>query len=255
MYAAERHQQITVLLAVQRRLSVAEVAETFGVTTETVRRDFALLEHEGLLRRVHGGAVPPGTLTAIEAGVAERDGVATAEKDAIARAALALLPGEGGSILLDAGTTVRRLAAQLATAPRLIAFTNAPAIAPVLAAVPQIDLQLIGGRIRQRTQAVVGPGAVAALSAIRVDVAFIGTNGISLDFGFSTPDSDEAAIKSAMVAAGRQVVVLADSSKFDTEYLNRFAQLGQVDVVVTDGAISARFHHALEDRGVDVVIA
>lgn len=255
MYASERHAAIAREVAANRRISVRDTAQRFGVTTETVRRDLDQLEREGLLRRVHGGAVPAGATTSFEPRFTERELVAAGQKDAIALAALQFLPGEGGSIILDAGTTTRALAARLGAASRLTVVTNAPATAAIVLGNGSFNVQMIGGRLRSSSQAAVGPQAVAALEALRVDVAFLGTNGLSLDYGASTPDPDEAFAKAAMVRAGRRVVVLADSSKLGEESLNRFAELSQIDAVVTDDGIARDYVTGLEDLDIDVVIA
>ncbi len=256
MYAEERQQAIADLVARERRVSVSGAAQTFGVTTETVRRDLALLERHGLVHRVHGGAVAAGSLTTVEPLVAERDLAATAQKDRIARAALDLLPPPGGSVLLDAGTTTQRLAAALPTDQRFTIVTNAASVATTLSSVSNpAEVQLLGGRIRTASLACVGPHTLAALADVRVDVAFLGTNGLALPYGLTTPDQDEAAVKSAMVTAGRRVVVLTDSSKFGQETLVRFARLDQIDAVVTDDGVDPSDVRALEALDIDVVVA
>lgn len=255
MYAAERHSQIVRELSARRRISVRETADLFGVTTETVRRDLDQLEREGLVRRVHGGAVLAQATTSFEPAFIEREEVAASQKDAIALAALQLLPGEGGSIILDAGTTTRRLATRLGAASSLTVVTNAPATAAIVLANDSFTVQMIGGRVRASSQATVGPQAATSLESMRVDVAFVGTNGLSLDYGLSTPDQDEAVVKAAMVRAGRRVVVLADSGKLGEESLNRFATLDQIDTIVTDDGIDQTFIDAFEQLDIDVVIA
>src|SRR5688572_2024064 len=112
MYAEERQQAIARSVSQAGRMSVAELADTYGVTTETIRRDLSSLERAGLVRRVHGGVVPADALTVLETGVTDRDRANAAEKDRIATQALELVP-EGGSIILDAGTTTARLAGLL----------------------------------------------------------------------------------------------------------------------------------------------
>ena len=255
MYAEERQQAIADLVTQRGRLSVAELAERFTVTTETVRRDLSLLERAGVVRRVHGGAVPSKALAVLELAVNERDTSHAEQKDRVAAAALKYLPGNGGTLLIDAGTTTARLAAQLPHDAALTVFTNAVPIASRLASRPNVELHLLPGRVRATTQAAVGEDTVAALSALRTDVAFLGTNGLSTTHGLSTPDPSEAAAKRAMVAAARQVVVLADSSKVGHESTIRFAELNQVDVVVTDQDIEAKDRDALMALDVEVVIA
>jgi len=255
MYAEERQQEMVGIIARDRRLSVSTAAESFGVTTETVRRDLAILEQQGLIHRVHGGAVPADALTTVEIAVSERDQTAAEQKNRIARAALDQLPGDGGSILLDSGTTTSRIAALLPQDRRLTLFTNTATIAVKVAAQPNIDLHLLGGRVRPTTQAAVGPATIAALGDLRVDVSFLGTNGLTVEHGLSTPDADEAAVKAAMIGAGRRVVVVTDSRKLGHVTLVRFGTCDQIDAVITDSGISDADATALEALDIDVVIA
>ena len=255
MYAEERRQAMAELVAQRGRLSVTDLADAYAVTTETVRRDLSVLERAGVIRRVHGGAVPADALTVLETAVGDRDLAQAEQKDQIAKAALDLLPPAGGSLLLDAGTTTSRLATLLPRDLRLTVITNAVPVASRLADLPGVDLHLLPGRVRRTTQAAVGEETVAALTLLRADVAFVGTNGIDLEHGLSTPDHSEAAAKRAMVRAGRRVVVLADSSKIGRENTVRFAELGEIDVLVTDDGIDEVDVKAFEDRGVEVVVA
>jgi DeoR family fructose operon transcriptional repressor len=234
MYAPERQQAIAGLVREQGRVSVVEIAARFEVTTETVRRDLAALERGGLVHRVHGGAVAGGALSMLETEVDERDRAHAEQKDRIAKAALGLLPSAATAVLLDAGTTTMRLAALLPTDRPLTVLTNSVPIAHRLAGQSRLSVYLIGGRVRSLTQACVGQTTVDELARLRVDVAFLGANGFSLDHGFSTPDQEEAAVKTAMIAAARQSVVLADSSKAGVDHLVSFARVEAVDTLVTD---------------------
>lgn len=255
MYAEERQETIAELVRRRGRVSVSDVAATFGVTTETVRRDLAALERGGLVRRVHGGAVPTSALTVIEAGVSEREAAHATEKDRIAAAAVALIPTGGGSIALDGGTTTGRLARLLPADAGLVVVTHSVPIAARLAGSAGVRLHLLGGRVRGTTQAAVGEDTVRALAELRVDVAFLGTNAMSTAFGLSTPDVDEAAVKRAMVRSAHHVVVLADSSKVGREHLVRFAELEAVDVLITDDGIDDAFVAELEARDIEVQVA
>jgi DeoR family fructose operon transcriptional repressor len=255
MYAEERQQAMARLVGERGRLSVNDLAEQYDVTTETVRRDLTALERLGLVRRVHGGAVPAGALSGIESALGERDAVRTDEKDRIGKAAAALLPRDGATVLFDAGSTTARVAAALPPDLRLTAFTHSLPVAVRLAAGAHIDLTVFPGRVRRTTQAAVGADTVQAVSHLRADVAFIGTNALSITHGLSTPDPEEAATKRALVNAARRVIVVADSSKLGRESAVRFASLDQVDVLVTDRAASAADIEAIERAGVEVVIA
>lgn len=255
MYAEERQQAIADLVARKGRLSVNALAAEYAVTTETVRRDLSLLERAGIVRRVHGGAVPAAALSALEAKVGDRDLAHADEKDRIAKKAVSLLPASGGSVLLDAGTTTARLAMMLPREVSLTVVTNAVPIAARLAGSAHVSLHLLPGRVRSTTHAAVGNETVAAVERLRPEVAFIGANGLSVGHGLSTPDHDEAAAKRAMVHAAHRVVALVDSSKVGQELTVRFADLSEVDVVVTDSGIDAAELAALEETGVEVLVA
>lgn len=270
MFAEERQQLISELVAERGRVSVTDLADRFSITTETVRRDLAALESAGNLRRVHGGAVPSDRLSTREESVVERAIQRQPEKLRIAEAALALIPeNAGGGILIDAGSTTEALARLLdqRTAQRaasangnsppeeLVVITHAIPIAGQLSGNPHIALQILGGRVRGLTQAAVGQSTVEAASRLRPDIAFVGANGIHATFGLSTPDPEEAAVKAAFVTSARRVVVLADSSKLDAETLVQFAALKDVDTVITDHEPSEELSAALAEAGVDVVIA
>jgi DeoR family transcriptional regulator, fructose operon transcriptional repressor len=254
MYAEERQQAIAALVTERGRVAVADVAERFGVATETVRRDLALLERAGMLRRVHGGAVPTGALSLVEPGLGERHGTRAEQKRKIAAAALDLLPDVDGSVVLDGGSTTAALADLLSAERRLLVATNSVPIAARLSAAG-VMLHVLGGRVRGITQTAVGESTIRALDHLRVDVAFLGTNGITVRHGFSTPDETEAATKQAMARAAQRTVVLADSSKLGREHLVRFAAVADVDVLVTDSEADPGTVAALQAAGVDVVVA
>ncbi len=267
MFAEERQQKIAELVAGSGRVSVTLLAERFRITTETVRRDLATLETAGTVRRVHGGAVAAGRFSTTEESVTERAIQRPSQKNRIAEAALALVPRDSsGSVLIDGGTTTEVLADLLArrnashpgsSAGRgeLVAITHAVPIAGKLSSVPGIALHILGGRVRGITQVAVGQATVDAAARLRPDIAFVGANAIHPTFGLSTPDPEEAAVKAAFVQSARRIVVLADFSKLDTEALVQFATLKDLDTLITDSEPGPDLAAALEEAGVDVVIA
>ncbi|MGW8728365.1 DeoR/GlpR family DNA-binding transcription regulator [Streptomyces sp. NPDC055808] len=251
MYAPERQQEILRIARESGRVDVLSLAETFQVTAETVRRDLKALDRAGLVRRVHGGAIPAGRLD-FEPDLAERESTAADEKDRIAHAALAELPAEG-SVILDAGSTIARLAAELPLDSGLTLVTHALPVAARLADHPSIDLHLVGGRVRHRTRAAVDAWALRAYGEIRADVVFLGTNGFSAIHGLTTPDLAEAAVKRAAIGAARRVVVLADSAKHGQEHFARFAGMADVDLLITDSGLAPDDIAAIEAAGTDVI--
>ncbi len=255
IYAEERQEAIARLVSTSGRVSVARLAAEFDVTTETVRRDLSILERARVLRRVHGGAVPAEALTVIERALNDRDHANTDQKDRIAAAAVEQLPPAGGSVLLDAGSTTARLADRLPPESSWTVITHAVPIAARLATAPHVDLHLLPGHVRRSTQAAVGEDTVDALRRIRADVTFLGTNGFTLDHGCSTPDASEAATKRQLVRSGHKVVVLADATKFGQESTVRFADLDDIDVLVTDRGAPRDVLAALREHGIEVVEA
>ncbi|GAA3849201.1 DeoR/GlpR family DNA-binding transcription regulator [Streptomyces sp. NPDC003631] len=253
MYAPERQQEILRLARDGGRVDVVSLAEEFQVTAETIRRDLKALDRAGLVRRVHGGAIPVGRLD-FEPDLAERESTAADEKDRIAKAALAELPGEG-TMILDAGSSVARLAGAVPLDATLTVVTHSLPTAARLADHPGIQLHLVGGRVRHRTRAAVDAWALRAYGEIRADVAFIAANGFSADHGLTTPDLAEAAVKRAAIRAARRVVLLADSSKHGQEHFARFGELGDVDLLITDSGLSPEDAAAIESGGTEVVRA
>ncbi|MGW5259844.1 DeoR/GlpR family DNA-binding transcription regulator [Microbispora sp. NPDC004025] len=253
MYAEERQQEILRTARDAGRVDVVRLAERFEVTTETIRRDLTALERAGVLRRVHGGAIPVERL-GFEPALAARDEVMTAEKERIAKAALAELP-QDGAVVIDAGSTTSRLVQALPPDRELTVVVNSPPLATTLATRPNLTVLMLGGRVRGRTLATVEDWAIQQLSQLNVDVAFMATNGCSVAKGLTTPDPAEAAIKRAMIACADRAVLLADHTKFSGTYLARFATLGEIDVVITDTGLDADQAAALAAAGPEVVRA
>ena len=252
MYAVERRQEIATLVEQQGRTDVAELAGRFGVTPETIRRDLTDLEQRRFLRRVHGGAIAISRFRS-EPAVAEKAETMAAEKAAIAEAAVAFVP-EAGSVLLDAGTSTLALA-RVFPDRELTVFTHSVAVALDLAGRRRVRVYVIGGRLRRRTLANVDDWALRQLSDLRVDVAFVGTNGFSAERGLSTPDPAEAAVKHAICLAAAQTVVLADHTKLDQEAAVRFAAIDEFDVLITDRGLGEAPRRAFEQADVEVVLA
>jgi len=252
LYAPERHQQILETARANGRVEVAGLARELAVTPETVRRDLTALERRGVLRRVHGGAIPVERF-GIEQAVADRERHAAGEKERIARAALDELP-DGGSIILDAGTTTVRLAQLLPADRELTVVTHSIPVAGVLISRPNVTLHLLGGVVRGRTLAAVGDWTRAQIGDVFADVAFMGTNGISVERGLTTPDLAEAGVKRALIDAARRTVVLADHTKFGREDFARVAPLSELDTVITGVELDVELAEDVENAGPRLVV-
>jgi DeoR family fructose operon transcriptional repressor len=262
MYAEERQDRVVALLERTGRVAVVGLAREFDVTTETVRRDLAQLEARGVLRRVHGGAVRASRSTRAEESLDARGAHNTAAKARIADAAMGLIPATfQGSVAIDAGTTTGLVADRIAAwspdvpGRTLVVVTHSMVVAQTVSRNPAVEVQLLGGRLRGITSAAVGPATLGQLSRLRPDIAFIGANGIHAEFGLSTPDEEEAAVKTALTRGSRRAVALVDASKAGEEALVGFAALDEIDTLVTDAAPDGRLADALAAAEVEVMVA
>ena len=250
-YAPERQELILQWARAHGRVEVATLAEELAVTAETVRRDLTALERRGLLRRVHGGALPIERLE-VEPTLAARRTQASTQKQRIAARAIQELPAEG-TVLLDSGSTTQAIADQFPTDRRLTVVTTSVAIAATLHALDTIELYVLGGRVRERTGAAVGHWLEAALADVHVDVAFLGTNGFSVSRGMTTPDQSEAMAKKAMAKAARRTVVVTDSTKAGLDHFHRFARPEDVALLITDTQLDDETAEQFDAAGTDVV--
>ncbi|MEO5982106.1 MAG: DeoR/GlpR family DNA-binding transcription regulator [Pedococcus sp.] len=251
--AASRHNAILTALRTRGQLKTVQMALDLGVTHETVRKDLLTLESHGLLRRVHGGALPVESLS-YETHITARTSMA-AEKQRIAVAAMEFLP-PAGAVIIDAGTTTAAFASTLPARSSLVAITNALPIALALMSHPRLTVHMLGGRVRAATMASVEAWTLRELNEVRADVAFVGTNAFSLVHGLSTPDAAEAAVKAAMIDSARLTVLLADHTKFGRDSVFKYADLDSIDVLVTDDALSDADARALQsEAGVEVIRA
>lgn len=251
-HASQRHDLILHRLRTDGSLRALDVAQQLGVTHETVRKDLLHLEGRGLLRRVHGGALPVESMS-YEPAVPSRTSLGR-EKQRIAGAAAGFVPATG-AILLDAGSTTAALAEHLPPTAELTVVTNALPIALSLLAYPHLSVHTVGGRLRSTTLAEVDHWALRALAETRVDVAFLGTNALSVEHGLSTPDASEAAVKAAMVGTAARTVLLADHTKIGRVSVFAYADLAAVDVLVTDTGATDEQVREIEAVGVEVVRA
>jgi DeoR family fructose operon transcriptional repressor len=253
LFSDERQDEILALIQQEKRVSVTSLADRFAVVGETIRRDLADLEQRGLVRRVHGGAILAERVV-VEPLIEARHDLMRPEKERIARAALAELPGEG-SVFIEAGSTPSFLAGALPADCSLTVVTNGGYIATALARHPGLTVLAVGGRVRRRSLACVDDWALETLSRLRVTVAFLGTNGISLENGLTTPDLAEAAVKRAMLSIAQHTVLLADHSKVGVASLVRYGDVDQIHTLITDSGLPGGDMQELQDAGLRVIRA
>ena len=231
MLTAERKQAILERLEHDGSVVASQLVTSLGVSEDTVRRDLRDLADQGLLHRVHGGALASAPATV---SFARRLEVGQEEKIALADAALPLLD-EARVIVLDGGTTALELARRLPPLYAGTVVTNAPPVASALASHPNAEVVLVGGRLLKDAQVAVGAAAVEALRTVRADVCVLGICSLHPDAGVTTLDNDEADVKRAMVACSGVVIALATADKLRSASPWVVASLADVDHLVTDG--------------------
>ncbi|MER7167566.1 DeoR/GlpR family DNA-binding transcription regulator [Micromonospora sp. NPDC000207] len=241
MDATQRRQHILTMARRQGDVDVRQLAVDLDVAAETIRRDLSLLAQQGLVRRTHGGAYPVESAR-FETALETRSARMTVEKRRIATAAVEHL-GDAESIYLDEGYTPQLIAEALPTHRPLTVVTASLHTAAILAPHPTITVVLLGGRVRGRTLATVDHWATGMLASFVIDLAYLGANGVSRKHGLTTPDPAVAAVKSQVVAVSRRVVFAGVHTKFGGSSFCRFADVADVDTVVTDTGLPASEAH------------
>lgn len=234
------------------RVDVVNAAKTFSVAVETIRRDLDVLQRRGLMRRVHGGAIAMDRFTR-EFSVAERRGIQYEQKMKIAEVASKYIP-MSGSIFLDAGTTIECLNPYLRDRKDLTVITNC-IVSALQIGDSSTNVILLSGKLRPLTLSAVGELALSAMEDFHVDISFLGTNGVDPIIGFTTPDPDEAAVKRKMISHSKETIMIADSTKFGQSYAARFAQIHDIDRLITDVNVDQSSIAIIEKSDVEVVLA
>ncbi|MEV0637006.1 DeoR/GlpR family DNA-binding transcription regulator [Streptomyces sp. NPDC050619] len=216
-------------------VDVGELAAELKVSKETVRRDLNLLERHGLVRRTHGGAHPVES-AGFETTLAFRTTMNVPEKSRIAAAAVALL-GDAETVYIDEGYTPQLIAAALPRDRPLTVVTASLSTAGALSSAENINVLLLGGRVRGGTLATVDHWATGMLAGFAIDLAYVGANGISREHGLTTPDPSVSALKAEVMRVARRRVFSGVHTKFGAVSFCRFAQVTDFEAIVTDAGL------------------
>ncbi len=255
MLASQRRAAILSKVEETGAVRVSDLVEQLGVSDMTVRRDIERLDADGLLERVHGGALALLPRATDEPGFSAKSSLMTAEKHAIALAAARLVE-PGATIGISAGTTTFEFARAIRNVPHLTVVTNSVPVAQLLhESGGGSHVVVLTGGVRTPSDALVGPVAVSALQGLHVDRLFLGAHGIDRNAGLTTPNLVEAETNRAMVRASRSVCVLADHTKVGIIGLSTFMALGEVDTLITDAGVPTRARAVLEERVEHLVLA
>ena len=249
MLTSQRKNEILAMLKQRGQVEAKQLAAHYQVSEDTIRRDLREMAAEGLLQRVHGGAL---LASPAEADLAGRQHIAMPSKAQVAAAAARLI-APGQIVILDGGTTCAELARCLPRDLPLTVVTHSPTIAVALAEHDKVEVALIGGRLFRHSMVAMGAAALEALSHIRADLYFMGVTGVHPDAGFSTGDYEEAHMKRALSAHAAETVVLASAEKLGVASAYKIGELGMAASLVVDNAPSAELDTALAAAGVTIV--
>ncbi|WP_041824999.1 MULTISPECIES: DeoR/GlpR family DNA-binding transcription regulator [Streptomycetaceae] len=251
METEERRRWILDLARRTGSVDVGKLAAELGVSKETVRRDLHVLEEHGLVRRTHGGAYPVES-AGFETTLAFRTTMHVPEKSRIATAAAELI-GEAETVFIDEGYTPLLIAQALPQDRPLTVVTASLATAGALAGRDNTTVLLLGGRVRGSTLATVEHWAVRMLSGFVIDLAFVGANGISREYGLTTPDPAVCEVKAQVMRSARRCVFAGVHTKFGAVSFCRFAQVADFEAVVTDTGLSTSEAHRYSLMGPQVL--
>ena len=251
MLAIERQRRILDLLGSAGSLRTTETSEALGVTDETVRKDFELLEKRGQLIRIHGGASRPEKIRG-DLPFTERQAIRREEKQAIARLAASRIQANE-TIFLDASSTVLTLTEFLPELPLTI-LTNALNVLTALSDRPHLELMCTGGLFDARSRSFIGLTAEKSLQRYNIHRMFLSGSGLHPERGVSESNSRQAAFKERVIANTEEVVMLADYSKLGRKASFFFADVSNLSCLITDNKADPEFIEDLQNRGVEVLI-
>ena len=238
MLTEERLQIITDTVNSRSSVTIAELSRILDVSPSTVKRDLNILAEAGKITKVRGGAIALGeSFSAIEKNVEEKSAIFTGEKSAIAEYAASLIEN-GDFVFIDAGTTTEKMIDHLPQ--RDVSFVSNGFIHAKKLAQRGFRVYITGGEIKASTEAIVGAECVLTLRNYNFTKCFMGTNGISVTAGYTTPDVNEARVKSAAIESSRKSYILADHSKFDEISSATFAQLSRAEII-TDALTKRKY--------------
>ena len=230
MLTEERHSIILETVHKNKNVGLGELCGLLNTSESTVRRDLSLLDSRGLLVKVRGGAIAAAdeSFTAREPDVEEKAGLFAAEKEAIARYAASLID-DGDYVYIDAGTTTEKMIEYIPS--KAVTFmTNAFINAKKLAQ-RGFKVMIIAGEVKATTEAIVGTEAAITLTHYNFTKCFMGVNGISIQGGMSTPDKNEAYVKTTAISRSKEVFILGDHSKFGKIYPVKFSELNRGRII------------------------
>jgi len=250
MFLSSRHSEIVQMARDGGRVLVDDLAAHFQVTPQTIRKDLNELCDKRLLSRIHGGALFPSGIENME--YEARRGIAAEEKEAIGRAAAALIP-DNASLFINIGTTTEAVSTALLDHKGLMVITNNINVANRMRVYPAIEVVIAGGVVRGADGGIVGEAAVDFIRQFKVDYAVIGASAIDHDGALLDFDFREVRVAQAIIANARHVVLVSDQTKFERNAPVRIGHLSQVDTLITDRCDIASIRRICQESDVNLV--
>ena len=256
MLTSQRKQLILENLRDNGQIIAKELSLQWEVSEDTIRRDLRELAHDGLLQRVHGGAMPATSAASLPSSPAVvnlkgRQGLALQSKNRLGQAGAKLIkPGQ--IVIVDGGTTNVKLVQHLPLNFKATVITHSPTIAIALLEHEEIEVIIIGGKLFKHSAVTVGAAALEAISRIRADTYFMGVTGVHPQAGLSTGDLEESYIKRALQASASETIVLASADKINTASPYQICQCHQVKAIFSDAQLSEELVGAFKKQGINI---
>jgi DeoR/GlpR family transcriptional regulator of sugar metabolism len=251
MLTSQRKQQILEVLQREGQVIAKEISESLGVSQDTIRRDLRELAQEGLLQRVHGGALPASLAVA---NFAQREVIAVDAKQAIGRAAAQMIK-DGQVVFLDGGTTTAQLVRHLSPTLHATVVTHSATIAAALATHPTVEVVVIGGRLFKHSIVSVGAAAIAAIAQIHADIYFMGVTGVHPSVGLTTADYEEAQVKRVLCQSAAETIVLASHEKLGAASPYVITALREISGLIVESAVSEAQLAPYRQLGITIIQA
>jgi DeoR/GlpR family transcriptional regulator of sugar metabolism len=253
MMAEERRTQILQIVRTEGRARVNELANRFSSSAVTIRNDLNELHQRGLVLRSHGGAVLPDTILR-ESPVHERLKTHAEEKRRIGAIAATLI-NDGETIILDSGTTTLEIARQIKNKQGLQVITNGVNIAAELLDARDVQTFIVGGTLRVDSASIVGRSTEEMFEQFSADKLFLSGAGCDPDFGVSGANLEETMVNRAMLRIAREIILVADASKFSKRSMVRIAPFSEIDMVISDTGLREEMQEKVRGLGCNLILA
>lgn len=249
MLSSQRKQQILALLAAENQVMSSELSVHFGVSEDSIRRDLRELAAEGLLQRVHGGALP---VSAAIAPFEKRKNVQISSKQRIARTAVQLIqPGQ--VVIIDGGTTTAEMVQLLPRDLAFTAITHSPSIAIALVDFPLVEVIMLGGQLYRHSLVSVGSAVLEAIARINADLFFMGVTGVHKTAGLTTGNYEEAGVKRALAAQAAETIVMVSKEKLNSASAFMIGELTLASSLIFDGEPDEDMRQVLEQKQITLL--